>query len=67
MKDKQQNQSALPPDSGVKTPKTNWGNLFQFYGDKPFMVRESDPFTNLFEDDPERPDYNRRDLDIDRE
>jgi hypothetical protein len=51
MKDKPQNQSTPPPDSGGERPKTNWGNLFEIYGDKPFMVREGDPYTNLFPED----------------
>ena len=66
MKDNQQNQSA-PPDSGDEKPKMNMRQQFEIYGNKPFMVREGDPFTNLFEDDPERPDYNRNDFDFDRE
>jgi hypothetical protein len=45
-------KSAQPsPDSGGERPKTNWGFLFSIYGDKPFMVREDDPYTNLFPDD----------------
>jgi hypothetical protein len=51
MKDNPQNQSTPPPDSGGERPKTNWGLLFSIYGDKPFMVREDDPYTNLFPDD----------------
>jgi hypothetical protein len=45
-------KSAQPsPDSGGKMLKSNWGNLFEIYGDKPFMVREGDPYTNLFPTD----------------
>jgi hypothetical protein len=62
MKDK----SAPPsPDSGGEMPKTNWRHLFEIYGDKPFMVRQGDPFTNLMPDDPDRI-YKRNDFDIDR-
>ena len=25
-------------------PKTNWRHLFEIYGDKPFMVRQGEPF-----------------------
>jgi hypothetical protein len=46
-------------------PKTNWRHLFEIYGDKPFMVRQGDPFTNLMPDDPDRI-YKRNDFDIDR-
>jgi hypothetical protein len=67
MKDNPQNQSTPPPDSGGKKPKLNLGYLFEIYGDKPFMVREGEPFKNLFPDDPDRTYRNRNDFDIDRE
>jgi hypothetical protein len=67
MKDNPQNQSTPPLDSDGKKPKLNLGYLFEIYGDKPFMVREGEPFKNLFPDDPDRACRNRDDFDIDRE
>jgi hypothetical protein len=67
-KDAPNKSAQQSPDSGGKMLKSSWGYLFEIYGDKPFMVRDGEPFNNLFEDDPERPDYRKRDdFDIDRE
>jgi hypothetical protein len=60
MKDKEENKSEQQSlESGGQTSNTNWGLLFAIYGNKPFMVREGDPFTNLLPEDDERPDYGR--------
>ena len=65
-KDEPNKSAQQSPDSGGEKPKTNWGLLFAIYGDKPFIVRPEDPYTNLFPDDPDRI-YNRNDFDIDRD
>lgn len=54
------------PNPGRKKLEVNFGFLLEIYGDKPFMVRPDDPYTNLLPDDPDR-DYNRDDFDMERE
>jgi hypothetical protein len=52
--DKQENKSAQQsPIPGSNMQKLNAGYLFEIYGDKPFMVRPDEPYTNLFPNDPD--------------